>query len=89
MIPRAQLPHGPRCDMHNERLPCPMCTAARQRSQGLMHVLLDELPESTSCGCVGPQNGQPLCPCQMRGVQIQNGRYVRVVDLGPAPQPQS
>lgn len=37
------------------------------------------------CGCIGPQNGQPLCPCQMRGVQIKDGRYVRVQDLGPAP----
>lgn len=37
------------------------------------------------CGCIGPQNGQPLCPCQMRGVTIQNGRYVRIQDLGPAP----
>lgn len=37
------------------------------------------------CNCVGPQNGQPLCPCQMRGVTVENGRYVRRVDLGPAP----
>lgn len=21
------------------------------------------------CNCMGPQNGQPLCPCQMRAVQ--------------------
>lgn len=38
-----------------------------------------------ACNCIGPQNGQPLCPCAMRGVQIINGRYVRVEDLGPAP----
>lgn len=38
-----------------------------------------------SCGCVGPQNGQPLCPCAMRNVTIENGRYVRKEDLGPAP----
>ena len=36
------------------------------------------------CGCVGPQNGEPLCPCQMRGVQVKDGRYVRTLDLGPA-----
>ena len=36
-----------------------------------------------SCNCIGPQNGQPLCPCQMRGVGIINGRYVKKVDLGP------
>lgn len=38
-----------------------------------------------SCNCIDPQNGQPLCPCAMRGVQIIDGRYVRVTDLGPAP----
>lgn len=36
-----------------------------------------------ACGCVGPQNGQPLCPCQMRNVRIKDGRYVREQDLGP------
>lgn len=36
-----------------------------------------------SCGCIGPQNGQPLCPCAMRSVTIENGRYVRREDLGP------
>jgi hypothetical protein len=38
-----------------------------------------------SCNCIGPQNGQPACPCQMAGVTIENGRYIRRVDLGPAP----
>lgn len=38
------------------------------------------------CSCIGPQNGQPVCPCQMAYVDIINGRYVkRVVDLGPVP----
>ena len=39
--------------------------------------------ESWACNCVGPQNGQPYCPCQMRNVQIKEGRYVRPEqDLG-------
>ena len=38
---------------------------------------------SHSCNCIGPQNGQPLCPCQMKSVQIIDGRYVMVRDLGP------
>lgn len=42
----------------------------------------------TACGCIGPQDGDPLCPCAMRGVQIRNGRYVRIEDLGPAPSPE-
>jgi hypothetical protein len=45
----------------------------------------NEAPASV-CNCVGPQRGQPLCPCAMRGVVIKNGRYVRPEqDLGPAP----
>lgn len=40
--------------------------------------------EVRACFCRGPQNGQPLCPCMMRGVRVQNGRYVKVQDLGPA-----
>lgn len=40
-----------------------------------------------ACNCIGPQNGQPLCPCAMRSVKIVNGRYVQVNDLGPAPNP--
>lgn len=35
------------------------------------------------CHCIGPQNGHPVCPCQMRGVTIEEGRYVRREDLGP------
>ena len=37
----------------------------------------------SACNCIGPQEGQPLCPCQMRHVQIVDGRYVRITDLGP------
>lgn len=37
------------------------------------------------CNCIGPQNGQPVCPCRMRLVKIRNGRYVLEQDLGPAP----
>jgi hypothetical protein len=42
-------------------------------------------PALHACHCIGPQGGQPACPCQMRSVTIENGRYVRRVDLGPAP----
>lgn len=41
-----------------------------------------------ACHCVGPQDGKPLCPCQMRGVQVINGRYVQIIDHGPVrPEP--
>lgn len=35
------------------------------------------------CNCIGPQNGQPACPCAMQSVTIENGRYVERRDLGP------
>lgn len=35
------------------------------------------------CYCVGPQNGDPVCPCRMRDVTIEDGRYVRKHNLGP------
>ena len=37
-----------------------------------------------ACSCVGRQNGQPKCPCSMRGVIVRDGRYIQPeVDLGP------
>ena len=39
-----------------------------------------------TCNCVGPQNGEPLCPCQMKDVVIMHGRYTRIQDLGAAPE---
>lgn len=38
---------------------------------------------SRACNCIGPQKGQPRCPCMMRGVQEVDGRYVKIEDLGP------
>jgi hypothetical protein len=31
---------------------------------------LGDVPLTQMCNCIGPQNGQPLCPCQMRGVEV-------------------
>lgn len=40
---------------------------------------------SYPCNCSGPQPGQPLCPCRMRGVIAREGRWVQIErDLGPA-----
>lgn len=41
---------------------------------------------SGACCCMGPQNGEPYCPCRMRslGVKKKNGRWVvPEQDLGP------
>ena len=42
------------------------------------------MENSVACGCIGPQNGEPLCPCRMKNVIVQNGRYKLIEDLGPA-----
>lgn len=39
--------------------------------------------EARACNCIGRQNGEPLCPCRMRGVKVIDGRYVEVIDHGP------
>lgn len=45
------------------------------------------LQSINSCYCIGPQNGQPLCPCMMKGLIVRNGRYIRPEeDLGPVEQ---
>ena len=52
----------------------------------LRYEWLEKNPPVTvsACACVGPQNGQPLCPCAMRGVIVRDGRYiVPERDLGP------
>lgn len=37
-----------------------------------------------ACNCIGPQNGEPYCPCKMRGVERRGGRWVEPErDLGP------
>jgi hypothetical protein len=38
-----------------------------------------------ACFCVGPKNGEPLCRCRMKNVQIKDGRYIEILDHGPAP----
>jgi len=43
----------------------------------------EKLYRDHMCFCIGPQNGEPLCPCRMKSVIIQNGRYVEIRDLGP------
>ena len=39
-------------------------------------------PIAGACACLGPQNGEPLCPCGMRAAQeiAARGRFVRRVD---------
>ena len=37
------------------------------------------------CNCIGPQRGEPRCPCMMRNVIKRDGRWIQIEqDLGPA-----
>ena len=47
---------------------------------------MTKLTDSWACNCVGPQRGEPYCPCMMRarGVYEKAGRWVEPErDLGP------
>lgn len=44
-----------------------------------------EIFKENICACLGPQEGEPVCPCAMRWVKKVDGRYVnsKGEDLGP------
>jgi len=35
--------------------------------------------DSSACNCIGPQNGEPLCPCAMRaqGIFERDGKWIK------------
>lgn len=50
----------------------------------LMRANQDNSQPMRACNCIGPQPGQPVCPCKMGSLKIVDGRYVEVIDHGPA-----
>lgn len=38
---------------------------------------------TNACGCIGPQNGQPRCPCMKQNMRQVDGRWVEIIDHGP------
>jgi hypothetical protein len=40
--------------------------------------------QSRICFCVGPQDGAPVCPCRMPALEIRDGRWIEIIDHGPA-----
>jgi hypothetical protein len=36
-----------------------------------------------ACNCIGPQNGNPVCPCRMKAVYVRDNRFLEIHDLGP------
>ena len=44
------------------------------------------LYQNSACSCMGPKNGEPKCPCEMRALGIfqRDGRWIQPEkDLGP------
>jgi hypothetical protein len=42
-------------------------------------------PVAHPCNCIGPQRGEPRCPCAMRNVIKRDGRWIQIEqDLGSA-----
>ena len=59
-----------------------VCERCKVFSQSLQDC--GSAPKQAPCHCVGPQNGEPVCPCAMRPILIRDGRWVQPeVDLGP------
>ena len=46
------------------------------------HEDVRKYPDVHACYCIGPQNGEPVCPCRMKNVVIVDGRYKEIIDLG-------
>lgn len=36
-----------------------------------------DMGRSRACNCIGPQNGQPRCPCMMEGIIQRDGKWVQ------------
>lgn len=34
------------------------------------------------CCCMGPMDGNPVCPCNMKYVKIVDGHYIQITDMG-------
>lgn len=57
--------------------------ACRKRARqiidrGGLQALLDYEHHSFGCGCMGPRDGEPYCPCMMAG--LLEGYKVRIVN---------
>lgn len=37
-------------------------------------------PTLSACSCMGPQNGDPFCFCDMKMIEIVEGKYYRITE---------
>ena len=40
---------------------------------------------SSACGCLGPQNDEPNCPCVMRSIIRWKNRWIQLTEARPSP----
>jgi hypothetical protein len=40
-------------------------------------------PHFDMCGCLGPRNGEPRCPCAMQNVVMWRGTWVEMKAIRP------
>lgn len=48
--------------------------------QAIRNWLSKPAPFDMPCGCMGPQDDQPVCPCAMAYVEVVNGEYYQIVE---------
>jgi len=45
-----------------------------------MNTMMTTHYQATPCGCLGPRNGQPLCPCRMKQREAELAAATRKFD---------
>lgn len=46
--------------------------------QAIRQYLDKPRPVVMPCGCMGPQDDEPVCPCKMQWVEKVNGNYYQI-----------
>lgn len=72
-------------NISNTQTMCSPCNAEKgldelrqvREKQAIRAFLSRPAPYMGACGCMGPQNGDPVCPCQMAWVvKLEDGFYM-------------
>lgn len=53
-------------------------TQITNEQQAIRNFLSKDAPLSMPCGCMGPMDGQPVCPCRMAWVEVVDGKYYQI-----------
>lgn len=48
--------------------------------QAVEQWLSKPAPFPVACGCMGPRNGEPVCPCAMKWVEKVDGQWYQITD---------